>query len=251
MKKAFIITSVIDIDNNSPLTYSNVRSVFSKDERLRQTIFTITSLDLVSDKDTTIFLVDLSDTEDTHLSMLNYQKNLVYIHVKKEFPEILNVCRTHKNKSHAECLLLATFMKKYKDVLSKFDYLFKISGRYFFDKSFNLSLFDQQNKDKLFFKQPLKWTWNDNWNYQLVDQRSIQQDNFLYQYSTVLFGWGSDNYDLMNNLFYQMAKVLNEQLHYDIETLIHFFTRPYKDRLIETDWIVYGWNSTNGVFLRY
>lgn len=251
MKKAFLITSVIDIDRTAPLTYTNTRSVFDKNERLRQTIFSITSLDLISDDECTFFLIDLSDDNETYEHCFSFQKNLKYISVKKEFPEILNVCRTHKNKSHAECLLLYTFMEKYQTVLKDYDYFFKLSGRYFFNKTFNLTMFNHDNLDKLFFKKPLEWEWKDQWNYQIVDRRDIQKNNKLRQYSTVLFGWGLTYFDVMKNLFKHMSHILNIETHYDIETLIYFFSRAYADNIIETDWKVYGWNSTTGEFLAY
>ena len=81
MKKAFLITSVIDIDTSAPLTYSNIRSVFDKEERLRQTIFSVTSLDLVSDNDCTFFLIDLSDNNENYENTFSFQKNLKYISV--------------------------------------------------------------------------------------------------------------------------------------------------------------------------
>jgi hypothetical protein len=36
--------------------------------------------------------------------------------------------------------------------------------------------------------------------------------------------------------------------HYDVETLIHFYTRPYEKDIIEVDWKIYGWKGASGEF---
>jgi hypothetical protein len=38
--------------------------------------------------------------------------------------------------------------------------------------------------------------------------------------------------------------------HYDIETLLYFYTRPYTKDIIETNWTVYGWLAPTGQFVR-
>ena len=40
-------------------------------------------------------------------------------------------------------------------------------------------------------------------------------------------------------------------LNYDAETLLYFFTREYEKNIIETDWLVYGWDGVSGRFLKY
>lgn len=253
MKKAILITSVIDIDNTRPLTYSTVRSYFSNEERLRQTVFTIASLDHIIDNETTIFLVDASTTPNAYKGMLAYQKNLVYVDVSIELPEVYNLITTHPNKSFCEAMLQIAFFTKYKDALEEYDYFFKMSGRYFIDGSFNLSLCTEDNLDKCFFKHPLKFEWNDYWGYTIVDRRAEQGDNKIYQYSTVLYGWGKHKHERMIDIFRVIAEFTNnpKTIGYDVETLIYFFTREYQTDIIETSWKVYGWQGTDGHFLRY
>jgi hypothetical protein len=253
MKKAILVTSVIDVDNNHPLTYSKVRSYFSNEERLRQTIYTIASLDKSIDHDTTIFLVDASDNPELYRKMFSFQRNLVYINAKTEFPEIYNLIRTHPHKSHCETLLQIYFFTKFKEYLKTYDYFFKVSGRYFTDSSFDLNLCIDTNTDKFFFKSPMQFEWSDTWNYKMVDRRLAQGNNLLFQYSTVLYGWGIQNYDSMIDIYRVVAEFTDNSktLHYDIETLIYFFTRDYSNRIIETDWTVYGWAGADGTFLRY
>ena len=253
MKKAFIVTSAIDIDNSFPLTYSNTRSAFTNEERLRHTVFTLASLDARTDNETTLFLVDISDNYSQYRSLLSYQRNLVYVSVKEEFPEVYKIAKSHPNKSYCETLILLAFINKYKAVMEQFDYIFKISGRYFIDRSFDVSLFNEYNKDKIFFKRPMKFEWNNSWPYDMVDQRSLQGDNLLYQYSSVLYGFGADMLDRIIDIYHVIETFTGhpDKIVYDVETLLYYFTRVYQDKIIETDWTIYGWDGTSGTFLRY
>ena len=253
MKKAFIVTSIIDVDNVHPLTYSNTRSIFSDVERFRHTTVTIASLDLASNQDTTIFLVDASENYQQYKDVFRYQENLKFISVKEEFPDVYNIIRTHPNKSYCESLILVNFFTKYKTELENYDYFFKMSGRYFIDHHFNTALFNEENTDKIFFKKPMKFNWSDTWKYTMVDRRSIQGDDYLYQYSSVLYGFGKIFLDRFLDIYRVIAVFTGQSntMMYDVETLLYYFTRSYESNIIETDWIVYGWDGTNATFLRY
>lgn len=253
MKKAFIITSLIDVDYQAPLTYSSTRSYFTADERLRQTLFTVTSLDFVSDQDTVIFLVDASENCEQYKPYFIHQKNLVYISVKDQLPEIYHQVRTYPNKSYSECLILSTLMEKCNQILSQFDYIFKISGRYFLNSNCNFKLLTEDNLDKLFFKQAWEWEYQDMWGYQMVDLRRLQQNNKLYQYPTTIYGWGKHKYSLMLVLQKTVVEFLSDEnnLHYDIETLSYYYTRPYANDVINIDWTICGFDGVSGTVRRY
>lgn len=253
MKKAFIVTSIIDVNPNIPLTYSKIRSCFSSEERFRQTLYTINCLNLISDTDTVIYLLDASENWQHYSQFFSYQSNLKYISVKKEFPEIYNDVTTHQNKSHCECQMLSTFVRAYKDELSQYDYTFKLSGRYFFDRSFDLSVCNEENLGKIFYKRPLSFEWNDGWGYEMVDLRKDQGDNCLRQYCSVLYGWGREYNSKMYDIFTGVSTMLtrSQMQHYDIETLGYYMTRPFEKDIIETDWTVYGWHGCSGTFIRY
>lgn len=248
-----MVTSVIDVDNSYPLTYSTTRSFFSNEERFRQTATTIAVLDHMSDEDTTIFLVDASEKSEVYKNILSYQPNLVYVDVRQEFPEVYHLIRTHKHKSFCEMVLQITFLEKYKERLAEFDYIFKVSGRYFFDRSAKFDSCTPENTDKFLFKKPMQYDWSDNWGYGMVDRRAIQNDNKLRQYSSVLYGWGKQNNDAMLDIFRVVAEFTNNEktMHYDIETLLYFFTRHHESKVIEHDWKIYGFTGVDGTFLRY
>jgi len=254
VKKAVIITSCIEVDNNYPLTYSIKRTAFSSNERWRQTLGSIASIDLALGKDdVTIYLVDASENYNEYASLLTYQSNLKFISIKKEFPEIFDIVRKHPNKTFCECTVLKNFIRKYQPELMLHDFIFKFSGRYFLDSSFSIDYINNQNTDNIFFKKPMCYDWSDQWNYQMVDLRIQQGNNKLYQYSTVLFGFGSQQ---LNNILDIIGKIVDllldpKMLHYDMETLIYFYTRSLKDNIVETDWLVYGFHGADGRFVRY
>lgn len=254
MKKAFLISSSISVDNSHKLTYSNERSCFSNEERFRHTAYTIASLDSLRDNENcTFFLIDTSPNFETYKNILRYQTNLRVIGVKEEFPEIFEVVNTHPNKSFCETLIIYKFLEKYKETLLDYDYIIKLSGRYFIDGSADISVFNEENLDKFLFKTPLKFEWNDNWNYQIVDLREQQKDNMIYQYPSVLYGFGKQNLRIMMDIYKVILAFTSHKngIKYDIETLIYFFTRQYEKQIIELDWKVYGWAGANGTYLRY
>lgn len=253
MKKAFIVSSAIEVNNDYPLTYSQVRSHFSSEERFRQTIFTITSLDLIRDPDLTIYIIDLSENWESYAGILSFQQNLKFVSVKKDFPWIFNEARTHNNKSHCETLIVKTFIEHNLQELKNFDYVFKISGRYFIDGSFTTQHLNEHNIDKLFFKYPMKFDWIDSWPYQMVDRRKVQGDNKLYQYSSVLYGWGKNYLEKILDINRVICEITGSEKgkFYDIETLLYYFTRDFEKNIIEVPWLVNGWDGVNGRYLKY
>jgi hypothetical protein len=255
MKTAFIVTSSIQVSNQYPLTYSANRTFFTAEERFRQTVMTVNSLNFLSQPDTAIYVIDTSDNYEQYRSLLIYQNNLKFISVKDEFPEIYQTVTTHPHKSRCETLLLSSFLMKYSKEMSDFDYFVKLTGRYSLDTSFKKDIFNQDNVNKIFFKHKLSWDWNDQWgdSFKIVDQRVSQGDNKINQYCTGVFAWGKGKTKQMLDIFIGISSILtNPSLsHYDIETLIYYFTDSYRNDIIETDWIICGWLGADGTFFRY
>lgn len=244
MRRSYIITSAIEASTN-PLTYNPIRSTFSAEERLRQTVMTVASLDQVSNSETTIYLLDLSDNWEYYRDFFSYQSNLKFVSVKQEFPDIYNEAISHANKSRCETLITKNFLKTYRSELDQ-SAIIKISGRYFVDGSFKPNIIAH---DKIYFKQPQEFEWQDWWGYDYV---KLPGDNKLRQYCSVIFAWGQEHYDVVLNLYSKMSETLalpNMQ-HYDMETLLYFYTREYVDQIVETDWKVYGWLAPTGQFVR-
>lgn len=253
MNKVYIVTSCIEPNNDYPLNYSGTRSVFSSEERFRQTVFTLNAIDLVSDQNSKIYLIDCSENWQKYRDIFSYHPNLIFVSVKEEFPEIFEACTKHPNKSYSESIMISSFLSKYKNDLKIFDYFIKICGRYFFDRYFDTSIFSESNTNKLFFKHPIEFDFDDNWNFKMVDRRAIQGNNKLYWYPSALHAWGKDYNDKMLDIFKVSSLIFNHPTgsHYQIETLLYFFTREYEKDIIHVDWKIIGFDGVGGIFIRY
>lgn len=250
MNNLVIVGSSIQ-PRDGKFTYSNTRSTFSTDERFRQTFFTLNSISN-SLPNAKIIIIDSSSDYREYNINFSYMKNVTYVPLKEISYSAFEAVNTHLNKSYCECLLLNTFYKHFKKEIQNYDYIIKATGRYFY-YDFNDSLFSESNTDKIFFKKPLQFKWNETWNYSFVDRRQIQQDDMLRQYCTVLYAFGKEKLQTMVDINEASINFINssEMSHYDIETLSYYLTRPYENELIETDWIVSGWDGTSGRLMYY
>lgn len=139
MNNITLITSVINTPNN-PLSYSNIRSVFSKEERFKQLKKTIESVreNIPNNK---IILVEcslLSDIENEYL-----KENIDYF---------LNIYDTNENnlisrmftksKSMGESTMTIYALLYILKNNIEFDNFFKISGRYWINNNFYYELFN-------------------------------------------------------------------------------------------------------------
>lgn len=247
--KLFVISSTI-APRSGNFTYANTRSHFTTEERFRQTVFTINSIQNAY-PDAQIVLLDSSDDYQQYKANLIHIRNFEYLPVKDLSEEAAEIVNTNKNKSLCECYMMNTFYTHRKKYIKEFDFMFKVSGRYFLFDFYDL--FSDENKDKIFFKRPLNFEWNDAWNYGLVDLRKQQNNNRIHQYCNVLYGFGTMHLEKFMDIAEATIHFLKQpnMIHYDIETLSYYFTRPYKDSIIETNWMVSGWDGATGKFWYY
>lgn len=137
MRSNIIITSVISpID--LPLNYTPIRSVFSEQVRLQQTVETIVSVKNAFPK-CRVILADCSKTS-YHVDIKELQNVMtgddIFVDLSKD-PEVCKWVHS-SNKSAGECFIL-------KSALSNIDVqgdVYKISGRYTVESSFDLNVFD-------------------------------------------------------------------------------------------------------------
>ena len=250
MNKLFVIGSSIQT-RNVPLTYSKVRTVFSNEERFRQTIFTVNSI-RAAYPTSKIVLVDSSENYEEYQDTFRFFKNTEFVPLKELSQSAFEIVNTHPNKSLCESLLLNTFYRTFKKEIKEYDYVIKACGRYFYF-DFDDSLFNVENLHKIFFKRPLNFEWNESWNYSFIDRRAEQNNNKIHQYCTVLYAFGASQLDKMIDINEAAIHLLNKKpmSHYDIETLSYYLTRPYEKDVIETDWRVCGWDGTSARFMYY
>lgn len=139
MKNITIITSVIDTPN-IPLSYTKIRSVFTKEQRFEQLKQTI---DTVRQKipDNQIFLIEcspLSEIEKQYLTnIVDYFVNMY----DTQNQQLINRMFT-PSKSMGEGTMTIYALQYLINKNIEYDNLFKISGRYWLNDSFSYELYD-------------------------------------------------------------------------------------------------------------
>ena len=128
-----LITSVINTPN-TPLSYSKVRSVFTRKERFEQTKKTIQSIkeNLPNSK---IIIVECSDLNEEEKKFLdNNCDYILNLWEKKElYGDIFG-----KSKSLGEGTMTIEALKYIKELKLEYNYLYKISGRYWLNENFKI-----------------------------------------------------------------------------------------------------------------
>jgi hypothetical protein len=145
----FIITSVINT-GNSPWSYTGLRSCFSKEERFQQTLHTIETIRNLNDN-SKIMLVECSDIDE---KMTDIIKNKVdYFIQAYNYDDVKQACLDSNKKGFGEIKKLEKACEYIKNNNIEFNRLFKISGRYFLNESFNKTMYNDNDKFtfKMFF----------------------------------------------------------------------------------------------------
>ena len=133
-----IITSVLN-PSNKPLDYSAIRSVYSPAERVKQSINTVFS---VRKKlgNVKIFFVDCSTEVPKEAEQIRDVLNVDDVFVDLSNEQSASAAVLSTNKSHGELMVLDWAIQN----LSFEGDIFKISGRYYLDDSFD---FDSLTRD--------------------------------------------------------------------------------------------------------
>lgn len=137
-KIGVIIISVVSCTDNA-LNYTDVRSVFSAEMRLKQTIKTVESVrEKIPDADIYWIEGGLWDVHDFVAEKVN---NYIYLGGDSRVRRAVD--SKHKGLGEVELCL------KSLDMMKDYDFLFKISGRYYLSEKFEVNKF---NYDMLNFK---------------------------------------------------------------------------------------------------
>lgn len=131
MKIAFIISSAI----NTPLA-----SVFNTETRYEQTVNTIKSIK-IKVPNSSIFLHDVTHLDTNYVNNLSKIVDNFFIH-----NEI-----SSEPKSLGEALLVRKALL-YPEI-KNYDFIFKISGRYYLNDEFNIKYLINENKNKIMAKR--------------------------------------------------------------------------------------------------
>jgi hypothetical protein len=133
MKRTFIIPSVIYFSGKK-LSYSDIRSVFSPEERVNQTLKTISSIKNIL-PDANIVFLELGSRNDFESVFSNKVDRYIYMGSSK----IVYFFCNGPFKGLGEVVGLLCAREKYFD--KDTDQYFKLSGRYYLDEDFSLDHF--------------------------------------------------------------------------------------------------------------
>lgn len=193
----FVVTSVIH-PSPKPLSYSSVRSVFSSDERISQTLKTIDSIRRYY-KDAFIVLVEMGLSESIGTELRVAADKVIFVGNNK----IVRWACDSKHKGLGEAIGLIAAIKS---VRSLGDFYFKISGRYYLSERFN----------------PQQWESNDF----MARRYGVDMSTRLYGFPVELFSaWQSALYMglpwLLNGVQIEhvMPKFLSEARFTNIDIL--------------------------------
>lgn len=137
----FVITSVINTGNN-PWSYTSLRSCFTPEERLTQTYRTIESIRNLNDN-TKILLVECSNLDKQWENLL--RDKVDYYVQTYNIEEVRSACLETYKKGFGEIKKLQEACKFIKDNNIEFNRLFKISGRYYLNSSFDKNNYNDDN----------------------------------------------------------------------------------------------------------
>jgi len=147
MKNLVLITSIIDIPKDKPLSYSNKRSIYSREERFEDTKGTIESIKKYIPNNI-IIIVECSKLRNYENEY--FENNCDYIINLWENKELHdNIFGISKSLGEGLMMIKALEYIIKKDII--YDNLYKISGRYKINNNFNYDNFN--NNNCIFLKQ--------------------------------------------------------------------------------------------------
>lgn len=245
MKIAFYISSIINVDSTNGFGHIASRSAFSSEERFRQTQFTIGNIRSLF-PEAHLFLFEIGKNVEKIRNDLSYVRNLTVVSAEELDPAVTEMCRTNKSKGTCETAATLLFLKHYMSTLKEYDYVIKISGRYFFTQIDN-NFLNQENTDKYLCKQIFSWDWKPEWCYPEILKKNGRL--FWAPSQTYAVGRGAmdDYYQSLTNMYEyytdnpEVAKIL------DFECLLYHYVlqdKPY----IEVPWITGGWGGQEGAY---
>ena len=142
MSNLFLITSIINIPNN-PLSYTNVRSVYSREERFKQTHKTIETI-RKSIPNIKIFLIECSMLTDEETKYLKENTDIFLNIYDSTNLDIIDKVYS-PSKSMGEGTMTINALNYLLDNKIEYNNIFKMSGRYWLNDNFNFSNYDNNN----------------------------------------------------------------------------------------------------------
>ncbi len=209
-----LITSLAKTPN-TPLSYSNIRSVFTHDERFEQTKRSIQS---VREKieGAKILLIECSDLSDEQRDYFKNNCDYFYNLYEREDRDDFSTKVNSKYKTLGELTLTTEAFKYIFENNIEFKNFYKLSGRYWINENFDINKF--KNK-----KCHLNTDINCLNNIKYVSTCLYKLD---YDYTVKWFNYLKDLFDL-------------SQKNYSMENFLSFFTKDlYNDINCKDDFLL-------------
>ena len=258
MKFVYLIGSCIEVSNDHPVKHTAQRSFFDTQQRLEQTQKTIDNIRQL-DPNGVIYLIENSVTEfPEFVELAKSHDGFHYIQLNQLNPQLANIVRTHRSKSHGECLLFLEFFRHYKKDLVDFDYVVKLSGRYMITpQRFTLDIFDDPGRDHFYFIGPYQWD-RESWAHveKFYPNDLVDQNDQTHSIMTSLYVVGTKLLDQLEICLAAVAALTDShnKMHYiDVEYALFYVFRQMKllDRLKSLTWQVEGHCGVSGEFRRF
>lgn len=259
MSRIILVNSAISVNINGPeficrdnfgKLVSRKRSVFTAEERLRQTIATIFSIRNAFPNDE-IILIDSSDNPSKYKNSFDAFDKVEFVSIKDISEEAWIKTYSTPHQGICHYLALNTYRKAYIDRLRGYDHIIHLSGRYLYS-NIDSTLFKRENRDKIIVKkvtkenqETLRLTRTEESGYFIYGDTNIEPKMYCDQ----LWAVGADYLDKMIDVADAMIELLDHPKltqRYFSEDLFYCLTRPFEKNIIETDWFIYGWSGKDG-----
>jgi hypothetical protein len=236
------------------------RSYQSPGERGHHTIFGLNSI-FCKYPNAKVFLIegslDLTDDEiDQYCQpggQYNYfsNKNIEIVKISDIDREACKIINTHENKSFCEALLFDTFLNNYKENLSKYDYVVKMSGRYSLTPNCNLDVLS--GKDKIYFKEKAFWNHLDkNKVWTPKEIRLPNQEPWEMHWTPCfLFAFGKERIEELQE-FFKFIMNVTDKTNISTEDAIYYWTQHNNiNNVEELKWAALAYTGTDGTLWNY
>ena len=138
VKHLILIPSVIHTSSSNPLAYQSYRSVFTPEERLKQTIQQCKSIQKVKQPTDQILLLEASEITFSEMEQLSEVVDKIVLFSQDSVAS--HFANVHKNKSTYEVYVMDFINTK----MTNYCWMMKVGGRYCLTSSFNFSDFEKE-----------------------------------------------------------------------------------------------------------
>lgn len=255
MKRLFLITSCAVVEPADPFKGTPVRSFFNDEQRIDQTLETVYNCKMI-DPVAEILLADISRNKILPFEFLK-TKTVHYCHLESIDSESAHIARTHTNKSHCEARMLLSVFQHFKDWLSNFDIITKVSGRYQLEqKLYNPDDLDSINH--LYFTKKMAWPVAECLHMKHLSPFKIEdEDGTVCSLRTTAYAVGKNKFlvwEYLMGLLCEFTKSRTSSMYcLDVEYILYHFLKTFNllQEVKTVPWRVMGTCGITGRWVHY